>query len=176
MPPLDRFDFDGAARALAQAVGPGMIGLGEAVPDPATPTELGERMPLGGAGPAPTAIAPQGALPPVVGQHPIEAEGIEPLTVREEGDRTGHVSCRGDLHRHQARGSVDGHKEIPPGPAQTGQRKGIDVQNPGRTGTEATVRWDRVGPQQSEAMQLQPDQFSIDGRTTELWEDGLPQG
>ena len=147
VPAIHRLGFDRAARALDQAVGPGMIRLGEAVPDLAPPTALGERMYLGGAGSTPTPIAPQREFPSVVGQHPIEVKRIELLAVREKRHGAGHVPCRGNLHRHHARRPIDGHKEIPPGSAQAWQRKGIDGEEPRGTGAESTMRSGWAGPQ-----------------------------
>jgi hypothetical protein len=51
VPAIDRLGFDRATRAFDQAVGPGVIGLGETVPDVAPPTVLGEGMDLGGTAP-----------------------------------------------------------------------------------------------------------------------------
>ena len=113
-----------------------MIGLGETVPDLASPTPLRKRMHVGGAGSIPTSVAPQRELSPVVGQHPIKAKRIEPLAVGQEGPGMRHSPSRGHLHRHQASGPIDRHKQIPPWPTQARQRKGIDVQKPGGTGAE----------------------------------------
>ena len=146
MPPINRFGFDGAACALDQAVGPGMIRLGEAVPDPATPTALGEWMDLGGAGPIPASLPSQRELPPVVGQHPIEVEGIEPLTMGQEGHGTGRISCQGDRHRHQPGSPIDGNEQISTRAAQTRQRKGIDRYEARGTGPEPPMGVARAGP------------------------------
>ena len=94
MPAIDGFGFDRPTRPFDQAVGPGMVGLGEAVPHAPPTTRLRERMDLGRAGPAATAITPQRELPSVVGQHPIQTKRIEALAVNQEGDGAGHVPCR----------------------------------------------------------------------------------
>ena len=66
VPTIDRLGFDRATCAFDQAVGPRMIRRGETVPDPTPPTALRERMDVARAGAVPSAIAPQGELPPVV--------------------------------------------------------------------------------------------------------------
>lgn len=176
LPAIDGFGFDRAAGPFDQAIGPGMIGLGETVPNAASPAELGERMPLRGAGPTPSAIAPQCELPSIVGQHPIKAEGIEAVTVLQEGACMGHGSCRGDWHRHQSGGPIDGDEQVSARAAQPRQGERIDVQKPGRTGAEPAMRlmWARL--QHPEPMEVQPDQFPIHRRATELGKHGLPQG
>ncbi len=83
---------------------------------------------LGGAGPISASIFPQRELSPGVGQHLIEAEGIELLTLGQKGHGTGHVPRRGDLHRHQPGGPIDGDEQIPARSTPTWQRTGIDVQ------------------------------------------------
>lgn len=57
VPTIDRLSFDRVTRAFDQAAGPGMIGLGETVPDLASPTPLRKRMHLGGAGSIRTSVA-----------------------------------------------------------------------------------------------------------------------
>lgn len=91
VPSIDCLGFDRASGPLDQPVGPGMIGLGRTMSDPATPAALSEWMNLGRAGSVPAPIASQREFPPVVGRHPIEAKRIEQLSVGQQGDRVGQV-------------------------------------------------------------------------------------
>jgi len=109
---LNRGLFDSAVHALDLPVGPGMIGLGEAVVDAVEKTDPVKRMAVK-AGRGSIAILRQiGELDAVVREHGMDAIRDSRDQRLEESCRRLHIGTLDQLHESELGSAVDGHKEI----------------------------------------------------------------
>ncbi|MCZ6625545.1 MAG: hypothetical protein O7B35_15175 [Deltaproteobacteria bacterium] len=175
MEPIDRLSLDRAAGPLDEAVRPGMVDLRERVADLGLPRGLREGVELARPRPPSAPVGPQRELPAVVGEDPVEAEGVEPLAVGQERQRTGRLAGVGDLRGQQPGRPVDGDEEVAPLPVEPGQVEHIDMEEARGTGPELAPPALPRGAKRLELVELQAHQLPVDRGATQLREDGLAQ-
>ncbi len=126
--------------------------------------------------PPPAPVGTQRELPAVVGEDPVESEGVEPLAVGQERQRTGRLAGVGDLRGQQPGRPVDGDEEVAPLPVEPGQVEHIDMEEARGTGPELAPPALRRGAKRLELVELQAHQLPVDRGATQVGEDRLAQG
>src|SRR5271155_2728956 len=94
------------------AVGPGMVGFGQAMFDATAKADPVEGMAAPAGGGAGAVFGQVGELNSVIGQHGMDAIGHGSNQRFKEGGGSSHVGALDQLHEGELRGAVDGHEEI----------------------------------------------------------------
>jgi len=132
---LDGGVLDGPVHAFDLPVGPGMVGLGEAVFDSTKETEPVEGMATKACGGSLAVLGKVGELDTVVGEHGVDAvrNGFDERF--EEGCGSPHVGFFDEFDHCELRGPVDSHEqvELTFGGSHLGQ---VDVEETDRIGVE----------------------------------------
>ena len=109
---LDGGFLDGPVHAFDLSVGPGMVGLGEAVFDSVNMAGAVEGMAAPSGRESSTVLWQIGELDAVVGQHCVDAIRNRGNHLFQKGCGSAHVGAFDQLHERELGSAVDGHEEI----------------------------------------------------------------
>lgn len=166
---------DAAIETLDHAIGPGCAGSGQAMLDAQCAAKLVKLM-IARCLAFTAGKQPVGEFLAIVGEDFVHPDGAGPVQGVEKRAGAGGGLVVLDLHKHPARGAINGHKQIPPGAlvGHLGQVFDIDVNEAGLVAFEGLVgRSRRLGFERLQIAHTVATQASVQARARGAGADEL---